>query len=650
MEQLPENKKSYDLTIWLGIALSISFAIYVFFYTIAGYIRKLNRVIDPAELSPPLRAWYLLPRDGIEPWVLYILITGVVLLTVLFMGLENKWQPIKPFIYKVTKFALLPVLILTLIVRPPPTLSMVSGVGHTLLLLIAAVVVFFAFLKLFKYKKSLFFILLSVLMIPMCFIAIGPLSAFDYNFILDPALRLLHGYKLSEIYFQYDLFLSLLMTPFLAAHAEPNTIQYLFQFSYYAFLVGLLIFSSKIFTNKNLTVPLIMAVVVMRFFAIQYEPTYAFQLTPLRLDLWIIPLSLVWYFGVFHWVVGLAIGALIVSHRNFGTIYMVAYFACLFLHYAKTVYDVSLSKENFFEGFKLQTISFLKSCCPTVFFPVLAFVASMIIFKDTGISQAAKLYGSFGFGFDAINRSSYYWYTPALLSFVTILLFKLRKELTAQYFSTVLFLVFLVIGNSLYFYGRSHESNVIAISASIMFLLFIFIDLVASYLSISMPLDKFPSVKSIKEVVSYRFIVPLLPIFVVLCSVFYYSKNISTRIPLQITNFRTDNLYQNKTSKLDLEDIKKITAGSDKVYPMVFANDFHFYYYGQYNPVGYWFPYASWVFKKDQIQFLQGLLDDGYYLVYNLHEENYIDGQKEILAGLKFTQDTQSPPYGVIHK
>ena len=105
-----------------------------------------------------------------------------------------------------------------------------------------------------------------------------------------------------------------------------------------------------------------------------------------------------------------------------------------------------------------------------------------------------------------------------------------------------------------------------------------------------------------------------------------------------------------KSSRLDLQGVREKTNGSSKLYAMTFGNEFDFYYNGGYVPPAYWFPYAAWVFKRDQIQYLQGLLDDGYYLVYDLGEDNYAAGQKEILADLRFEESTTSGSFGIIHK
>jgi hypothetical protein len=394
----------------------------------------------------------------------------------------------------------------------------------------------------------------------------------------------------------------------------------------------------------------VLTLLVTRFFAIQYEPTYAFQLTPLRLDLWLIPFSLFWFYGRFHWSIGLSLGALVIAHRNFGCIYVAAYFACLLTCYISEIQDVLESKDVTFREIKSTTVSFLKSCAVTVLIPIGCLIASMFIFQDVGISDAARIYGSFGFGFDAINRSSYYWYVPAVISAITIVLFKLRKEIPVRYFSIALFTVFIVIGNSLYFFGRSHESNILAISGSIVLLLYIFIDVLAFHFAVDCRSKQLPKAIASRDILSYGFVISVAPLVILIMASYYYSGSIVGRLNVKYDNIKAGNFDQLTSSRLDLVELKEKTKGSRKLYAMSFGNEFHFYYDGGYVPPSYWFPYAAWVFKKDQVKYLQGLLDDGYYLVYDLSGDNYIAGQKEILADLSFGEVTSSGSFGIIHK
>ncbi len=82
----------------------------------------------------------------------------------------------------------------------------------------------------------------------------------------------------------------------------------------------------------------------------------------------------------------------------------------------------------------------------------------------------------------------------------------------------------------------------------------------------------------------------------------------------------------------DVEKLKELTNNSPKVYFMS-QFDVFYYYQGGYVPQGYFSPFSAWIYKKDLTKFLQGLLDDHYYLVI---PSNEIAGNDEISAGLRY--------------
>ncbi len=615
----------------------LSFSIYCFFYTIAAPIRRLNLVIDPNELSPPLRAWYVLPRDGIEPWVLYCLTTALVFITLAFARAECDWGRMRRWVSKLTAYLLAPALFATLLVRPPPLAGIPDSPVTLVAMMAIGAIIWWGLLRVRARNNRVFLVIFVAALFPLCLTATSALSVFDYNFILAPALRMLNGVELANIYTQYDLLLSLIALPFLVTGADPNGVQVLFQLSYLLFFLGVYLLANSLFSRDGLAVHLVLTLIIVRFFALQYDPTFAFQLTPLRLDLWLLPLALVWRYGAYHWSVGLCIGILEVLHRNFGSIYFAAYLLLIFVCGMDALYRRKIARKG--DHWQADVQQILRDSGAALILPVLGFIAAMTIFGDHGMSAAGKLYSSFGFGFEPINRSSFYWNALALISFAVLLLFNLREMLEEKYFSTVAFLIFLVIGNSLYFFGRSHESNILAISGSITFLLFAVFDCLSTCFKGSLSVSN-----------GTRRFIKVLPLLAVVMSSLYYSRSIVTKLEVQYENLVSGELRPSPTYSVDLEKINKITGSSRKVFPMLFADDFHFYYRGGYFPLAYWFPYAAWVFKGQQVEFLQSLLDDGYYLVYDFSSENYTEGQKEILSSLKFTNNIPVGDYGVVQR
>ena len=109
----------------------------------------------------------------------------------------------------------------------------------------------------------------------------------------------------------------------------------------------------------------------------------------------------------------------------------------------------------------------------------------------------------------------------------------------------------------------------------------------------------------------------VVPGLVVLLITYFYSGDIKDKGLDQAGNLliQHQGIYPMPLSwDAKVGRVRKLTNNSDKVY-FAALDDFYYYYYGNYTPEGHYFPYSTWVFKKEQIDFMQGLLDKGYYIV-----------------------------------
>ena len=88
------------------------------------------------------------------------------------------------------------------------------------------------------------------------------------------------------------------------------------------------------------------------------------------------------------------------------------------------------------------------------------------------ISDSVSMYQKIGIGMIAIAPNSFYWYVPVILCVLSYLLLKHNDKISDKYFTSGLFLVLLTIGNSMYFFGRSHEHNIINITSILSLALF----------------------------------------------------------------------------------------------------------------------------------------------------------------------------------
>jgi len=220
-------------------------------------------------------------------------------------------------------------------------------------------------------------------------------------------------------------------------------------------------------------------------------------------------------------------------------------------------------------------------------------------------------YVRIGFGFIKIATNSFYWYVVIVSGLAFTLLFRLRTTISRNYLATGFCLIYLVIGNSLYFFGRSHENNIINISIVLLLLFFLLIDLASRFLGNAPgePAKRF----------MHRNLSIIISMVLIAAITVWYGDSITGKVSLQAQNAGKGQLvYPPWVSKQDvvsvIAQVKSITGDNPKVY-FVGDGDFVLDYYGGYAPVGYFNPVYAWISMNEFKKFLQGLLDQGYYIV-----------------------------------
>jgi hypothetical protein len=612
-------RSATELLETLLLTLSVTGLCYNCYYLLAPWIWSKNIPFQPEDLTPWIRK--VLGQDGVEIYALYIMvfvnIVSAISLSVLIKHIIG--NRIRRLV--VLLCAVVAIIYCATVGFTPPTNSFqdnpLSFVISESLLIMLVIIPLIALLYYLQRRFPRCGLALAALMlVPVCFIATSAISQIDYSYIFAPALRMLNGAAISDIYFQYDLLPSMLAAGWMKLGLDLNAFQILGQAAYYLAIMGVFIFSGKLFQNKELSIFLLLALVLVRIYASPIEAVACFQVTPLRLDLWIPLLLLVYRWGPYHWSAGLACGLLILFLKTFGIIYSLAYLQLLI-----TLWIVS------YAGGEREGVSLLRSMTnygKRCFIPVMIIIgcsiASYFLFRNDVYGNYSGYYQKIGIGFMKIANDSFYWYVPAMMSTVTILLFRLRKSVPSNYLSTGFLLTYCSIGNSIYFFGRSHEHNILNISIVLLFLFFFMLDLMARFLS------EFGRKEGNPTFLHRYAIVCVASAFIIIVTV-SYSSNILDKAYAQVTNIAEGQLiYKHEVDKdfyRYMDMIKIITKNSTKVY-FVQENDFYLYYYGGYAPVGYCNPFTSWIFTKDLNRYLQGLLDNGYYLVYSLSMKNLV--------------------------
>jgi hypothetical protein len=338
-----------------------------------------------------------------------------------------------------------------------------------------------------------------------------------------------------------------------------------------------------------------------------------FQLTPLRLDLWLVLFALVFFRGAFHWSIGFACGLLIIFHRNYGIIYSIAYIQLLLTLGIIYVTDNRNIAGRIDVG---SIICYLKKTIIPLIFIILSYGAAHLLFSKN--ASATAYYQKIGIGFIPIAKTSFFWYYPITLSVAFTLLNGLRNHATYKYITLGFLLLYCTIGNTIYFFGRSHEHNILNISISLVFLFFYSLDL------IDRKLNNNPAITSHGSLWR-KYSISCFGIFFIAAVVYCYSGNITRKLGIQFhkalaLSFHQDASYAKRDNRLlnILKEVKSVTQDSKAVQIFDSANpynEFLFYHFGEYQNMAFFSPTASWVFLDELIQHMQGLIDRGYYLL-----------------------------------
>jgi hypothetical protein len=642
---MKNNKNNLNAMIF---GLVISAFMYKIFFALSPYIWSKNLIVDPMVIAPELRRWYAMERDGWEGPTLYVMSLLVLTTSVIYSSFGIS-KVINLFSNCVTKFlvtkiellegieniqknklqlfSILRLLFITLI------FIFVYKIGYKLPLRLVAegtmkysVILFMIIAlvsKLHTINKNYFLILLCIVLIPICFLSTSPtIDQMNYHYVYFPALKILKGYSLDNIYIQYDLLLSLFVLPIIYFKKNPAYLEIIAQASTYIYFTSIFLVSQKLLKCKNLIVPFILSIVLLRIYGSYYDSTQAIQITPLRLDWWLVPFFLSFRYRLSHWSVGLSLGVLALLHKNFGFIYTLAYIQVVLLIFLEEYVSTIYSKKKSFKKQFLELIDIAIPFIKPIMLIVLFYIATYITYGGVGLNDTAKIYQQIGFGFDRITQVSFYWYIPAIMSFVIITLIQLKNKISRNYFTSVFFLATIAIGNSLYFLGRSHESNLTWISGSILLLFFIGFDLAILQFSNSGELSK-KSIFTKKHYFSFYHALS----WVFLISIIYtFETNFIKRSKYQLGRVQKGTMFTPAPSLSDIKDYKKfdvwlkvVTRSSQKVFFMIPRTDFLGYYWGDYDPIAYFSPYEAWVYSKNLEFFLQNLLDTNYYIVTNEH-------------------------------
>jgi hypothetical protein len=608
------------------LALGVTALAHWLFFLLAPLIRSFNRPISPGEIVPWVLPWTQV-RDGIETYALYVLALAVIGGTALVCGwlLGERWRFWAPLSGKpaparrLTLAILLTLPLLVLWVRqvgfvPPQTPLQSTGwtwqtVGPAYRVFAVTAALSVIALAVQARAPRWLTPLIALLLVPACLIPTdtSPGLLVDYNYVLLPALRLLSGAALSDIYFQYGPLPPMLAAAWLSMGLEPSAFRLVGQAAYYVAILSVFFLAKRLFLVPATAILLIAALVIGRLYTSNADVLCCLQITPLRIDLWLPLVIVVWLAGAWHLSAGLVCGILLLVAHKFGVIYTLAYLQALvvLLTLQLADRDPSVPPTAVLRRAALRVY-------PGVGLIIGCYVLSSLLLKNESYGDYARHYLSVGIGFLPISESSFYWYVLPTISLTLILLLRLRALVTQRYLQTAVLLVFCAAGSLIYFYGRSHEQALLNLSISLLVIVFLLLDLTTRLMAAN-------SDSSGSQAAYWRIAPLLFGGLLIAGMAVWYGEHIATKFSRQLAALsRGEITYPLSVDRDHLEReltaIRAATGDSDRVYFLA-AADFDYYYFGGYRPVGYVNPFWAWIFTDDLRVHLDTLLDAGWFLV-----------------------------------
>ena len=571
----------------LVVALNVGIALRALFFLLAPWLWHFALPVAGADIVPWGR-WAMVDRDGAEAYglvtiaVLQIVATGLGVL--LLTRLPARWAAAIVLLLSAAalRFAFwLP--------PWPPLYAVHPNARRALLVVVGSWLLSFLVARSMD-RQGRVPRLLTAILIPICFVSTTLPSLGDLACILSPALRIEHGVALRQMYLQYDLLPSLLVAAWHALGAPPLGFWFVCAAAYYALFLGLFSIATRMFRHRWLAAPLVVSIVLVRIYAPWVDANSTPQVTPLRLDLWPLLLAAVLAWGLRRWPTGLVLGLLFFFSRSVGILYLGGYLLALAADFLAR--RAALSERPAF-GQDLRQA--LRELVPSMAVIALALVASRAVFGSFG-SDAVALYRRLGVGMLRVGLMSFYWWLLPLTGAAGWLAFSSRATRPPRVAEAAMLAVALLVANSIYFFGRSHEHNLINTSACFLFCLFLSLDL------------SWPS--SIGEPRLIRWTFCAAPWALIGVCAYGYSQRVVDKLDAQQALVLAQRPPGGATPpRIDCDEIKR-AAGDDRVF-FLSSNDAWYYRQCGYTPRGYVQPVALNVLTKNLAGEINEVLDSG---------------------------------------
>ena len=457
----------------LGLSSILLFALQSLFIALHPRIIAAGPAIDPALVTPWVR-WAVADPDGIE---LPIASAGMAAFLGGVAALARFGTPTRRRALAISVCVVGGLLAIAIIARTRSTefLPPAEPSAGTLLVVLGGASLWLIHVVA-KHATAVWrivaLVISAVVLTAAIVLSLPEAAVVDYSYYIGPALKHLQGSRLGSFYMQYDLLGTLLFEGLMTLRLQLHQMQLVLALLLAAWFGLYWLLIRRLFRHRTIGLMLFVALVIVRFLNISYHPAFVPQVLPHRLDMWVVLVLLASHWGLDSIKTSLAFAAAYAFDSTFGFL-------------AAGAYVVALSVQSVDRRATAGTRATLLRVGMLAAPMAVVAAAQKAVFGSI-VSPAASYYLDVKLGFLPISSTSLFWPIALLLGWATATFVLHRQEPSSRW---GLLICIFAVTQLTYFFGRSHDHNLLNISGVWLFAIFLAVDQATELSSFALPVS-----------------------------------------------------------------------------------------------------------------------------------------------------------------
>jgi hypothetical protein len=294
----------------------------------------------------------------------------------------------------------------------------------------------------------------------------------DYSYYIGPALKHIQGSRIGSFYMQYDLLGTMLFEGLMRLRLQLHQMQLVMALMLAAWYGLYWLLIRRLFRNRSIGLMLFLALVVVRFLNIHDHPAFVPQVLPHRMDMWVLLVLLASHWGLNSLKTSVVFAASYALDSTFGFLAAGAYLFALLLQ------AFSQRETTGSRAMALRVGALMA--------PIVVVAAAQKLVFGSIVSPAATYYLDVKLGFLPIASTSLFWPIALLLGWATATFVIHREQPSSRW---GLFICLFAVMQLTYFFGRSHDHNLLNISSVWLFAIFLAIDQASELGAFALPIS-----------------------------------------------------------------------------------------------------------------------------------------------------------------